>query len=222
MNLTELRRTERAAACTTLRAVGPRAPTLCSQWTAADLAGHVVVSERYLGLPMLLAYPLRRVLPGAVREGLMRSMRDIGERQIQSVTAKGWHWLLGRLEAGPPVAYRVPSIAPIRLIEEWIHHEDVRRANDMPPRPSSPQLDEALWNALLRLTSFPEFVPARRGLEVVLSDGRNYRLGNSTRARLEGPPGEVLLFLAGRTAAAHVTVTGAQDVVEAIRTGLAV
>jgi uncharacterized protein (TIGR03085 family) len=222
MSLTELRRQERAAVCTTFREVGAEAPTLCSQWSAADLAGHLVVSERYGGVPMVLAYPLRRVLPPGVREGLMRSLRGIGDRQIKSATAKGWDWLLGRMEAGPPVAYQLSSIAPIRLIEEWIHHEDVRRANNMRPRPSSPELDDALWNAALLLTSFPEFLPAREGLEVVLPDGRTHRLGNTTRVRLEAAPGELLLFLAGRTAAAHVTATGDADVIQALDTGLAV
>src|SRR6266496_3204467 len=60
MSLTQLRRQERAAACLTFRELGPEAPTLCLQWSAADLAGHLVISERYGGLPMVVAYPLRR------------------------------------------------------------------------------------------------------------------------------------------------------------------
>jgi len=222
MSLTQLRRQERAAACLTFRELGPEVPTLCSQWSAADLAGHLVISERYGGVPMVVAYPLRRVLPGSVRDHLMRSARAVGDRQITAAKAKGWDWLLRRLEAGPPAAYRLSSIAPIRLIEEWIHHEDLRRANGMAPRPSSPPLDDALWNAALVLTRFPEFLAQRAGLEVVLPDGRSHRVGDTTRVRLEGAPGEILLFLAGRTAAAQVSATGDADVIRALDTSLAV
>jgi uncharacterized protein (TIGR03085 family) len=222
MRLTELRGQERASACATFCDVGPGAPTLCSQWSVADVAGHLVVSECYGGLPMVAAYRLRRVLPGGVREALMQRLRAVGEREIEKAKAKGWNWLLHRLEAGPPMAYRLSSVAPIRLVEEWIHHEDVRRANGMPPRPSSPELDEALWNAALVLSRFPEFLAERQGLEVVLPDGRSQRLGNTTRVRVEGTPGELLLFLAGRTAAAQVTTTGEADVIRALDTSLVV
>jgi hypothetical protein len=71
MSLTDIRRLERIAVCDTLRQVGPDASTLCSQWSAADVAGHLVASERYSGLPMVVAYRLRRVLPaGVTRRGM--------------------------------------------------------------------------------------------------------------------------------------------------------
>ena len=37
---------ERAALVTTMRAVGPDAPTLCGDWTTRDLAAHLVLRER--------------------------------------------------------------------------------------------------------------------------------------------------------------------------------
>ena len=43
--MTTFARRERAALCNTLRAVGPDAPTLCTGWTARDLAAHLVVRE---------------------------------------------------------------------------------------------------------------------------------------------------------------------------------
>ena len=67
MNLEELRRLERLAVLETLRHVGPEAPTLCAQWSSADLAAHLVASERYGGLPMVGAYKLRSVLPAGSR-----------------------------------------------------------------------------------------------------------------------------------------------------------
>ena len=222
MNLTEIRNAERAALCETLSEVGPAAPTLCASWTAADLAGHLVVSERYWGLPLVVAYPLRRVLPARIRDRGMAAMQAIGERQIEVLGRRGWDWLLGRLGAGPPALYRFGSVAPIRLIEEWIHHEDVRRANGMGVRETSSALNEALWQAALFLTRLPELLPGREGLEVRLPDGRSHRIGEATRVRIEGQAGELLLFLAGRTKNANVDVFGEDDAVQQLTAHLAV
>jgi len=216
MNLTEVRHLERTALLRTLRDVGPDAPTLCSDWTASDLAAHLVASERYGGLPMVAAYELRSVLPASLVRRGMRSLQTIGDRELRKAKAAGWDGLLGRLAFGPPAAYRLAMIAPIRLVEEWVHHEDILRANASPLRTSSPQLDEALWQAGLLLTKFAEFLPGREGLEIVLPDGRSRRLGDKCRVRLEGAPGEVLLFLAGRTTATHVTITGDDEAIKAL------
>jgi uncharacterized protein (TIGR03085 family) len=222
MTLTELRHRERAALCATLEVTGPDAPTLCSEWSSADIAAHLVASERGWGLPMVMVYGLRRVLPpGVIRRG-MQSLRSVGDRQVQQTKRHGWDWLQRRLVAGPPLPYRLASVAPIRFVEEWIHHEDIRRANDLPLRPPSVEVDDALWNAGLFLMSFREFLPEREGLEMVLPDGRSQRLGDDTRVRLEGPPGELLLFLAGRTAAANVSIEGDEETVRTLTGGLAV
>ena len=222
MNLTDLRRAERAALCETLAEVGPDAPTLCDEWAASDIAAHIVVSERYGGVPMVIAYPLRRVLTTRTRERAMTKLRAVGERQIRALKPRGWDWLMKRLKAGPPRLHGLPSIAPIRLIEEWIHHEDIRRANAMPVRQPSAQLREALWQAGVLLTQLTEFAEGREGLEVRLPDGRTTRLGNETHVRVEGEPGEVLMFLSGRTSAAHVDVEGDEPAVRALTEHLAV
>jgi uncharacterized protein (TIGR03085 family) len=222
MGLTELRSRERVELCATLREVGPDAPTLCDRWTATDIAAHMVVSERASGLPMVFAYGLRRVLPARVTLRAMRSLSAVGERQTTKTRRHGWTVLLDRLAAGPPSPYRLASVAPIRLIEEWIHHEDIRRANELPSRPARAEVDEALWKAALRLTAFPEFLPGRDGIEVVLPDGRSRRLGAVTRVRVEGPPGEALLYLSGRTTAAQVAVSGDDDAIRALDGNLVV
>ena len=222
MNLTEIRMSERTALCETLSEVGPAAPTLCASWTAAHLAGHLVVSERYWGLPLVVAYPLRRVLPARIRDRAMATMQTVGERQIEVLGHRGWVWLLSRLGAGPPALYRFGSVAPIRLIEEWIHHEDVRRANGMGTRAASSAINEAQWQAGLLLTRLPELLPGREGLQVCLPDGRSHRIGDATRVRIEGEAGELLLFLAGRTKNAQVDVFGEDDAVRQLTAHLAV
>ena len=222
MDLTDIRHAERVALCQTFTEVGPEAPTLCSKWTAADLAAHVVVSERYAGVPMAIAYPLRRVVPARTRERAMASLQVVGERQIQGLKPKGWDWLLKRLAAGPPALHRRSSIAPIRLVEEWVHHEDVRRANAMPMRHPDRELSEALWEAGLFLTTLSEFAHGREGLEVRLPDGRSARVGTETRVRVDGEPGELLMFVAGRTSVARVDVMGDEAAIETLTENLAV
>lgn len=206
--LTELRRLERAALVDDLRVVGPSAPTLCSDWTAIDVAAHLVASEQGWGLPMVPAYLLRRLLPGAVVRRGMTRMQTLGDRQLRRTKRRGWDVLLSRLAAGPPRPYRLRSVAPIRYIEEWIHHEDVRRANGLGPRASTADEDDALWNAGLELTSLRELLPGRDLVELVLPDGRSHQIGPTATVRVQGRPGELLLFLAGRTGAAVVEVTG--------------
>jgi uncharacterized protein (TIGR03085 family) len=220
--LTELRRLERLSLVEDLRAIGPSSPTLCAGWTAMDVAAHLVAAEQAWGLPMVPAYLLRRLLPGpVVRRGMAR-MQALGDRQLERTKRHGWDWLMRRLAAGPPRAYELGSVAPIRYIEEWIHHEDVRRANGLGPRASTTEEDDALWHAGLELTSLRELLPGRDLVELVLPDGRSHRIGPDSTVRVDGRPGELLLFLAGRTTAAVVDVTGNPDDIRALYGHLAV
>lgn len=200
----------------TLEVLGPDVPTLCSDWRAADVAAHLVVSEAYGGWPMVAAYALRRVLPPGVTRRGIRSIQAVGDRQIRRARAMGWDRLLGRLAGGPPAAYDRPGVGEIRLVEEWIHHEDIRRANGLAPRERSEEMELALWQAGLVLTGFPEFLPGREGIEVVTTGGRSHVIGGSPKVRVEGWAGELLLFLSGRTGAAEVTVTGDRSALRAL------
>ena len=220
--LTKLRALERAALVDDLRALGPAAPTLCSGWTTIDVAAHLVASEQGLGLPMVTAYRLRRALPGSVVRWGMARLQALGDRQLERVKRRGWDALLARLASGPPRPYQLPSVAPIRYIEEWIHHEDVRRANGLGPRPSSAAEDDALWHAGLELTALRELLPGRDHVELILPDGRSHRIGPTSTVRVQGRPGELLLFLAGRREAAVVEVTGAPEDIEALHSHLTV
>ncbi|MEY2424333.1 MAG: hypothetical protein QOI95_4400 [Acidimicrobiaceae bacterium] len=220
--LTKLRALERQALVDDLHAAGPAAPTLCSGWTAIDVAAHLVGSEQGWGLPMVTAYRLRRALPGSVVRRGMARLQTLGDRQIERVKRRGWDALLARLASGPPRPYQLRSVAPIRYIEEWIHHEDVRRANGLGPRPSSAAEDDALWHAGLELTALRELLPGREHVELVLPDGRSHRIGPTSTIRVQGKPGELLLFLAGRIGAAVVEVTGDPDEIHALHRQLTV
>jgi uncharacterized protein (TIGR03085 family) len=204
-----LHRAERAELLDTYRRAGPDAPTLCEGWPVRTLAAHIVVSEQYAGLPLLVSYPVWRVVSARTGEALRNRITGPMLRNMTRAEKRGWDWLLGRLEAGPPKPFAVRMVAEVRLLEEWIHHEDVRRATGAEPRPENPQLIERLVEAMLTISRFAQFAAPRHGIEVHVPDGRSYLLGEGpARSRVAGPTGEVLLWLAGRGAVAHVEVTG--------------
>lgn len=222
MNPTQLRQQERSELLATLRSLGPDVPTLCSRWTASDVAGHIVVAESGLGLPMVVGNQLRRVLPAPVTRQGIESLQSVGDRMIARAKRRGWEPLLGRLAAGPPRSFWHGSLADLRLVEEWIHHEDIRRPNGFGPRSGSDALDGALWNAGLTITRFPEFLPGREGLAISTPDGRHHELSGNRSVHVNGRPGELLLYLAGRGGAAEVTVGGDEEAIRALQGRLAV
>ena len=200
---------ERAEFLRTLRRWGPDAPTLCEDWSVRRLAAHIVVSELGAGLPMTVTYPVWRRISARRAGAWQARLADTGERQMDKAEARGWDWLLARLEGGPPRAFALRLVAEVRMVEEWIHHEDVRRGNGQAPRPMADDLACALLAGGLAIRSFDVFAASRRGVEVVLPDGASYRVGTGEPvAQVRGNIGEVTLWLAGRGAAADVEVTG--------------
>jgi len=204
-----LHRAERAELLATFRAAGPDAPTLCDEWPVRTLAAHVVVSESYAGLPMTVSYPLWRVLSARAGQAMRDSITGPMVRNMAKAEARGWEWLLGRLESGPPRLFGLRLIAEVRLLEEFVHHEDVRRANGQGPRGTNERLAADLVDAMRTMRGIAQFAAPRHGIEVALPDGRSYLLGEGpSRSRVAGAPGEVLLWLAGRGRVADVEVTG--------------
>ena len=126
----DIRAFERRELLQTLRTLGPDAPTLCFPWSAADIAAHIVISEKGRGLPMVLGNLVRQALPATITRRAIAAMQPANERMIARARRReqAWPTLLGRLEAGPPAAFHYGSLKHVRLIEEWIHHEDIRRA----------------------------------------------------------------------------------------------
>ena len=198
---------ERAQLSDLLDELGPGAPTLLAPWTARDIAAHLVLRERdYLGGPGL-------VLPGAWGRLAGRRARALSQTDFTSLVAT--------LRSGPPPGFfrirwvrRVPS-----LNEFFVHHEDVRRANGRSPRTHEPAMDEALWRNASRASWFLARRLRGAGLELQWAGTARTvraRRGEPT-ARITGPPGELLLYLFGRTGAAQVEVSGPATAAEAVR-----
>jgi uncharacterized protein (TIGR03085 family) len=198
---------ERAQLCGLLGELGPRAPTLLAPWTARDVAAHLVLRERDpLAGPGL-------VLPGA--------WRRLAQQRQNALAHRDFSWLVATLRSGPPPGFfrlgwvrRVPS-----LNEFFVHHEDVRRADGRGPRALGQAMDQALWRNVSRASWFLARRLSGAGLELQWAGTTNTvraRRGEPA-ARIAGPPGELLLYLFGRTGAAHVEVGGPDAAADAVR-----
>lgn len=198
---------ERAQLCDLFEELGPEAPTLLEPWTTRDLAAHLVLREHdYFAGPGL-------VLPGA--------WGRFAERRRRVLALRDFSWLVATIRSGPPPGFfrigwvrRCPN-----LNEFFVHHEDVRRANDRGPRTNEHTIDEALWRNVSRA---PWFLARRlRGIGLELHWAGTAKTvqvwRREPRARITGPPGELLLYLFGRQGAAHVEVGGPAVAVEAVR-----
>jgi len=194
---------EQRAVHATLTDIGPDAPTLCTGWTTRELAAHLATGVMLggalaVGGRLLIArVPVRMGAAGArVNDRLVRARRSFDAS-------------LARLARRPPALVTTKTTAPITLAELWVHHEDVRRANGMGPRPEPAELAAAV-DFLVR---YQRRLFAAAGLTVIVLDGRVDVTGaRGGTASVHGPAGELLVWLAGRRPASTATITGDDDV----------
>lgn len=200
---------ERRALCDLVQALGPDAPTLIGGWTARDLAAHLVLRERdpIAGLCI--------VLPGPFQRFAERRRRTLAHQNE-------FGCLVARIRSGPPPGFfRIGWVRSLANLNEFfVHHEDVRRANGLGPRHDlAPALQAALWRNVGRSSRYLCRRLRGAGLEIEWAgtdDTITARAVEPT-ARLSGPPGELLLYLFGRQAAAQVDVSGPPTAVEAVQ-----
>ena len=198
---------ERYELCDLFEQLGPSVPTLLDGWTAHDLAAHLVLRERDL-----VAGPCL-VLPGAF--GRFAERRRAGLAGRTNFTL-----LVERIRSGPPIGFfRIGWVRSLANLNEFfVHHEDVRRANGHGPRGLTPEMDTALWRNVRRGSRFLSRRLHGCGLEIEWA-GTTERVmvqpGEPT-ARLSGLPGELLLYVFGRQAAAQVEVSGPPEAVAAV------
>jgi uncharacterized protein (TIGR03085 family) len=205
---------ERQALCDTFLRLGPDAPTLDDPWLTRDLAAHLVLRD---SRPDLAA---GQYVPG------LRGRLDAAQR----ATAAGpWEPLVERVRQGPPrlSPTRIPRVDElVNLGEFFIHHEDVLRAQPRAERRvTDVGLQRALWETIkggsrLFLRKVPTGV-------VLVAEGfgrhaakKDTDLGTVV---LRGTPGELVLFVSGRSRVADVEVDGPPEAVaevEAAQLGL--
>jgi uncharacterized protein (TIGR03085 family) len=180
---------ERRALCDLFLEVGPDAPTLCGEWTTRDLAAHLVIRERRPDAAVGIVLPVGRGHSEKVR--------------LQTAD-QPWEQLVEQVRSGPP------SLSPTRIEaldkavntnEFFIHHEDVRRAQDgWTPRVLDTDLDAALWDMLRRVSKL-SLRKAPTGVVLDTGDGRRITAKDAQpTVELRGPVSELVLFTSGRQA----------------------
>jgi len=203
-------RAEREALSDLFLQLGPDVPTLCEGWDARDLAAHLVVRERRPdGAIGIVAAPLA---------GYADKVRR-GEAE------RPWSDIVDRVRTGPP------RLSPTRLeavdravntVEYFVHHEDVRRAQEgWQPRTLPVDLVADLTASLSRMARvLTRKAPVGVVLEVTdAPDGpRSIVARRGDRAvTITGPVGEITLFLYGRKDVARVELEGSAGAVEELQ-----
>ncbi|HKX67512.1 MAG TPA: TIGR03085 family metal-binding protein [Intrasporangium sp.] len=199
---------ERQQLCDELDRLGPDAPTLCEGWATRDLAAHLFVRDARPDLGIGAFLPL---LGGRL------------QRERDKLAQGDYRALVTRVRAGAPAWNPVsrPRIDELaNLVEFFVHHEDVRRAQpSWAPRDLAGNEQRALW-AALRRTARLMFRKAGTGVVLVAPGvGRHSaRLPDEHgTVVLRGTPAELVLFAYGRGDHADVQFEGQADDVVMLR-----
>jgi uncharacterized protein (TIGR03085 family) len=187
---------ERRELCDLFEELGPDAPTLCEGWATIDLAAHLVVRERDL-----------RAAPGLLLGGRFEATLD---RLMDRAKATGYRTLVDRVRNGPPIGpMAIPGLRTLLNLNEYVvHHEDVRRANDLAARADRDDLQEAVWGLLRHQARLMLRKVEGATVRVQRPDGGSAHAGHGPEVELVGEPVELLLYLFGRRGAAVVTLAG--------------
>lgn len=198
-------RSERRALADLLEQLGPDAATLCAGWSTKDLAAHLVVREHRPDSA-----------PGFVLNALSRHSENVRT----SYLTRPYDELLELLRDGPPKwsPFGMPGLESVaNTAEFFVHHEDVRRAQDgWTPRPLPAGAQDDLWRALgaraklvmrgvscgvvLQRSDIPA-TQARGNTAITAKPGQPPGV-------LTGEPQELLLYVYGRRAHARVDISG--------------
>ncbi|MFT3970588.1 MAG: maleylpyruvate isomerase family mycothiol-dependent enzyme [Micropruina sp.] len=175
---------QRDRCCAVLDAVEADAPTLCEGWTAFDLAAH---------LDALCRDPVS--WPGIG----VAALASVTERRARRLRCRlGYPGLVERLRRSSPTIplFGLDPLAgwPHHLGEWFVHTEDVRRANDLPPAGPDAELDEVLWR---RVKAAARILHRRAGPLVLRhADGRLTQvIPGPGPERVTGEPGELMVHV---------------------------
>jgi uncharacterized protein (TIGR03085 family) len=187
---------ERRELCDLFEELGPDAPTLCEGWATIDLAAHLVVRERDL-----------RAAPGILFGGRFEATLD---RLMAGAKATGYRSLVDRVRNGPPIGpMAIPGLRTLVNLNEYVvHHEDVRRANQLGPRTDRDDLQDAVWGLLRHQARLMLRKVHGATVRVERPDGPSVQAGRGPEVQLLGEPIELLLYLFGRRGAAEVELSG--------------
>lgn len=198
---------ERLALADCFASTAPGSTVVCGGWTARQLLAHVVSQERLWGFPLLAATPLVIAAPPRLRDHIRRTVLERPETRF--LANSSYSELVARLRQPAPALFRLPGLVVTRLVEVWVHHEDIRRVQDTTPRDAARETDAQLW-AAVRLLALRISLPSGVALRLATKAGGERWVGSRGRrtVSLNGDPGELLLYLMGRRAQSHAEVLG--------------
>ena len=207
--MTRHAQSERLLLCDDLDRLGPDAPTLCEGWDTGVLAAHLFVREHRPDLALGAYLPF---LSGRL------------DRELRRMAEADFPGLVDHVRAGAPAwnPMAQPKVDELtNLVEYYIHHEDVLRAQPGWARRELPgNLQRALWTALRRSARLM-FRKAPTGVVLIAPGLGRYaaKLPDALGTVIvRGEPGELILFAYGRIDAAEVSLEGDADDVAALRT----
>ncbi|CCH80256.1 conserved hypothetical protein [Nostocoides japonicum T1-X7] len=204
--MTRPSRVERHALCDTAVELGPTAPTLCEPWDVASLLAHLHLREARPDLAVGVVVPL------------LGDRTAAGQAQI---AAWPFETLVAAVRSGPPVwspARFGPVDEAMNLGEMFIHHEDIRRANGMDPRPAYEQALVDGLATMLRRTAGLTFHRSPVGVALRWPGHRDVVAKKPTArgaVTLVAPVPELVLYASGRERVARVEIDGPDDAVAA-------
>lgn len=201
---------ERRELCDLFDELGPSAPTLCGEWTTADLAAHLVVRERD-----------PRSAPGILIGGRFEAFTE--KLMARQLDRHGYRAVVDKVRTGPPMGpLAIPVIRhAMNIVEFFVHHEDVRRANGATIRTDRPDLDAELWTMTKRM--LPLMVRKSKvadvRLEIVSPDDQRAAAGKGVTVTMTGATQDLLLKLYGRDSVVDVTFDGPADAIARVEAG---
>lgn len=158
-------------------------PSLCAHWRVREVATHVVSYDELSTLGTVGTFLRGGLRPGRVNDVALHRYRDL--------STEGLIDLLARTQRphGLPTGFR----GGIALTDGTIHHQDIRRALDLPRTIPGNQL-VAVLDFSLTAPTLPS-KDNRRGLRLVATD-LDWSIGEGPE--VAGPAEALLMAVAGR------------------------
>lgn len=191
---------ERRHLAALMRRVGPEAPTLCEGWDARDLAVHLIVRD---SRPDVIAGKVLPKLP------VLSKRAEQAESELLELP---WPELVSKVEKPSALSPARVGMMDKRMntAEFFVHHEDVRRAQETWHRRQLLQEEEKnLW-ATLKLMGKP-LLRSQEDSVLLVANGYGSLSGGkakTSRVRIvRGTPSELLLWAFGRQEQAEVEIS---------------
>lgn len=184
--------------------LGPDAPTLCEGWTTKDLAAHLWIRENRLD---------------AAGGMFVSKLEDRLEDVTNQVLDRDYEEVVSSWQQGPPKLLKFVD-TQMNTSENFVHFEDVRRANGLiTPQPLSQEAEKQLYGVLKRMAplllkkSKSPVVLHPRGFDrIIAADKKGVAKNGGDVVRVSGVVGELLLWAFGRDVV-EVAINGDESMV---------